>query len=77
MSSRYTYSSGNNNTTGVSILGVVQIVFIILKLLHVIDQSWWLVLVPLWIDLAIFVLVIIGVIIYEIIDNNKYNKKRK
>ena len=36
-------------TGGVSTLGVVQIVFIILKLVGVISWSWWLVLAPTWI----------------------------
>ena len=34
---------------GVSVLGVIQIVFIILKLVGVISWSWWVVLIPLWI----------------------------
>lgn len=40
-------------TTGsVSALGVVQIVFIILKLVGVINWSWWAVLIPLWISIG-------------------------
>lgn len=37
---------------GVSTLGVVQIVFIILKLVGVINWSWWAVLIPLWISIG-------------------------
>lgn len=50
---------------GVSVLGVLLIVFIVLKLVGVIDWSWWLVLIPLWISLGLFVLafVTIGAII--------------
>lgn len=51
-------------TGGVSTLGVVQIVFIILKLVGVINWSWWAVLIPLWISVVLIVLsLIIGLLI--------------
>lgn len=34
--------------------GVVFVVFLVLKLTHVIDWSWWLVTLPLWAGLAVF-----------------------
>ena len=46
-------------TGGVSTLDVVQIVFIILKLVGVIEWSWWLVLIPLWISIVLIVLSLI------------------
>ena len=67
--------SNNNRGTaaggGLGILGVVEIVFIILKLLGIINWSWWIVLVPLWIDLGITLLVILIIIIVAIIMTNK------
>lgn len=48
---------------GVSALGVAQIVFIILKLVGVIDWSWWAVLIPMWISIGgaiLFVLIFFG-----------------
>ena len=36
----------------VTINDVVQIVFIILKLCKLIDWSWWIVLIPIWISLV-------------------------
>ena len=51
-------------TGGVSTLGVVQIVFIILKLVGVIEWSWWLVLIPLWIMIGFgFLAFIVGLLI--------------
>ena len=55
-------SSGKHSWLGVT--GVVQIVFIVLKLCNLINWSWWLVFIPLWIDLAecavlLFILLII------------------
>lgn len=37
---------------GMSFCGTLTIVFIILKLTHVIDWSWWWVLSPIWIPVA-------------------------
>jgi hypothetical protein len=49
--------TNNNSRTGTSVATVVQIVFIILKLVGVIDWRWAVVLIPLWIDLGILALV--------------------
>lgn len=52
-------SKPESATSGVGILDVVQIVFIILKLCGVINWSWWVVLLPLWVMLAIGGIVIV------------------
>lgn len=39
-------SSDSNNSGGIGFLGLLTIVFIVLKLTDVIDWSWWLVLLP-------------------------------
>ena len=44
---------------GLGILDVLQIIFIVLKLTNLINWSWWTVLTPLWIDLALTIFVII------------------
>ena len=49
----------STETHGVSVLGVLLIVFIVLKLVGVISWSWWVVLIPLWISIG---LVIIGIL---------------
>ena len=46
------------NYTGLGIVDVVQIVFIILKLIGVITWSWPVVLIPLWIILGIIAVII-------------------
>lgn len=56
-------NESNASGGGITILGVLQIVFIVLKLCKVIDWSWWLVLIPLWIELIISV-ICIGILIY-------------
>lgn len=58
--------SENNQSTssGIGIGGLLTVVFITLKLCHVINWSWWWVLAPSLIPLAIFLiaLVIFGLI---------------
>lgn len=51
----------NNNSSGggMGLLGVLQVVFIVLKLCKVITWSWWIVFTPLWINLGIVVIVLI------------------
>lgn len=53
----------NASGGGITFLGVLQIVFIVLKLCKVINWSWWLVLIPLWIELIISI-ICIGALIY-------------
>lgn len=60
---------GNNSSGGIGFVGVLTIVFIILKLLDKIDWSWWWVLSPIWISTIIGILILtiifIGYIIYK------------
>ena len=49
----------NNSCGGVGIATVVQIVFIILKLVGVIDWPWGIVLIPLWIELGLTAFVLL------------------
>ena len=45
------------SSNGVSFVGLITIVFIVLKLCNVIDWSWWFVLAPLWGPIAILAVV--------------------
>ena len=56
--------SSSAGSGGTSIATILQVVFIVLKLVHVIDWSWWLVFIPTWISLAI---ALVAFIIYCII----------
>jgi hypothetical protein len=44
---------------GVGFLGLLAIVFITLKLMKYIDWSWWWVVSPLWIPVAVGMIVIL------------------
>lgn len=53
----------NSNKSGISFCGLLTIVFIVLKLIGVINWSWLWVLCPLWIGVAFFILFLLLVII--------------
>ena len=51
---------------GPGIIGLLGIAFVVLKLVGVIDWSWWLVTLPLYgpVILLIIILIIVGLIVY-------------
>lgn len=58
-------------TVGLDLSDVLLVIFVVLKLLKVITWPWWLVLMPLWIDIGLVILVILCVIIVAAIDNRR------
>lgn len=50
-------SSKQTSTGGIGFLGLLTIVFIVLKLCNVISWSWWWVLSPMWIPIAVAVII--------------------
>jgi hypothetical protein len=64
--------NNNGNTevrnNGIGFFGLLGIVFIVLKLCHVIDWPWIWVLAPIWIGFAITVVILIILfVIYKIL----------
>ena len=60
-----------NNSIGLS--GILTIIFVIAKLLGVVNWSWWLVFAPVFIQLGIFIL-FLGVLgIAALIDHKNGN----
>jgi hypothetical protein len=41
--------ASSSSSSGVGFLGLLTVAFIVLKLTHYIDWSWWWVLAPLWV----------------------------
>lgn len=58
----------HETSSGIGVLGVLQIIFIVLKCVNVIDWPWRTVLIPLWIELALVVIAIIALIVYDLLD---------
>jgi hypothetical protein len=50
--------SGGSNNSELGFMDVVQIVLIVLKFAGLINWSWWVVLIPLWIELVILFFVL-------------------
>lgn len=48
---------------GVGFVGLLQILFIALKLCGVIDWSWWWVLAPMWISTGLVIAIIVVIVI--------------
>ena len=48
-----------STTSGVSFLGLLTIAFIVLKLTHVIDWSWWWVLSPILIPIGLVIVILL------------------
>ena len=79
--------ASKNSSSGLSLAGVLFIVFLILKLTENIDWSWWWVTSPLWIPIAlavsIFFVVLIVIVLLLIFGfspddlKNKFEKYRK
>lgn len=61
----------NSTGSGVGLCGVLFIVFLVLKLVHVIDWSWWWITAPLWIPVAIGLAIIIVASIAVILKARK------
>jgi hypothetical protein len=58
-------SEKSNTSGGIGFVGLLTIVFIVLKLCKVISWSWWWVLSPLWIVAILFV---VTIILYAILN---------
>lgn len=62
-------SDKNSTTGGLGILGVLQTIFIVLKLVHVIDWSWAAVFIPTFIGLGLYVIAFVIVCIILFLNN--------
>lgn len=63
-------SNDNKTSTSVSInfAGLLGIVFIVLKLCHVIEWSWWWVLAPFWIPFIIWLICFLVILIISLVN---------
>lgn len=55
----------NDNPQSIGFAGALALLFIALKLIGVVDWSWWVVLSPLWIGLGVFLLLVAAVILWQ------------
>ena len=64
--------SSSAQSGGVSVLGLLGVLFVALKLTGYIDWSWWWVTAPFWAGLAVFLVIVViallGVVVTHIRD---------
>jgi hypothetical protein len=61
-------NSNNSRSGGVSFLGALGLLFIGLKLGHVIHWSWWLVTLPLWGGAALVLAAVVAVVLFSLAE---------
>ena len=70
----------SSSSSGVSVVGLLGVAFIVLKLCKVIDWSWWWVLAPFWIPggLIVLLLFVLGIIAVAcvITDRREANREK-
>lgn len=64
-----------NNSSGIGFTSLLTIAFIVLKLCNVINWSWWWVLSPIWISIAFAIVIVVGLVIYELIMEKKHKHR--
>lgn len=67
----------NSRSTGLGLTSVLTIIFVVLKLVGVIDWSWWWVFCPILIDFGLAIIVLIIYVAYVAYENNKYDTSKK
>lgn len=72
MSESKTTTSG-----GIGFIGLLTIAFIILKLCNVVQWSWWWVLSPIWITVALVVIIVLTCFLILLKHNKNESKKYK
>lgn len=60
-------STQSTSSSGIGFTGLLTVAFIVLKLAHVINWSWWWVLSPIWISVAIFLIVCAVILIIALL----------
>lgn len=66
----------SSSSSGIGTLDLLGVVFITLKLIGIIDWSWWWVTCPFWGGIVLVVLGLIIYVIYEVVNTRKRRKMR-
>ena len=64
----------SSSSSGIGFLGLLTIVFITLKLTGFISWSWWWVLSPIWLCFISTIIILIGILIFTIIQEKNKRK---
>lgn len=69
--------SRDSKSNGIGLTTVLTLIFVVLKLVGVIDWSWWWVLSPTLISIGLWLIVVAIVVAIEVHDNKKYGLTSK
>lgn len=69
---RRRYSSNKAASGGLGICEVLTLIFVVLKLVHVINWPWIWVLSPSWIPVVVLLLVVIVLAVIKQIEDDNY-----
>lgn len=70
-------SNSSSTSGGIGFVGLLTIVFIVLKLCNVISWSWWWVLSPFWISTGLAAFILLIILVFMVIKNVNKKDKRK
>lgn len=63
--------NSNSSSSGIGVLGLLGVTFVILKLCKVITWSWWWVTLPFWGGLALVLIILLVILIFKMLTNSK------
>lgn len=61
-----------SGSSGLGLASVLTIIFVVLKLVGVINWSWWWVLSPAWISIGLSLIIIVIYVAWKLHDSKKY-----
>ena len=67
----------NTAHNSIGVTGLLLVAFIVLKLVKVIDWSWWWVLSPMWITIGLAIIMIVTIQIIDAIRLKKIYKRHR
>lgn len=59
-------SNSSSSSSGIGFLGLLQVAFITLKLTKIIGWSWWWIMAPTWIPVALFIIIGGGILLWAL-----------
>jgi hypothetical protein len=68
-------SSSSSSSSGIGVLGLLGVAFVVLKLIGVIDWSWWWVTLPFWGGFALIIAILVIIFLVEITKDLMKKKK--
>lgn len=65
-------SNNNSSSSGIGVVGLLGVAFVVLKLTKTINWSWWYVTLPFWGGIVLALLIFTPFVIYKYRQSKKY-----